>query len=50
LDRREAEEFVNEECGGDVERIFQMLRYDAHKHDLYLVGRVEPKQTHNQTD
>lgn len=28
LEKKEAEEFINEECNGNIENIFNLLRFD----------------------
>lgn len=35
----EGQDFIAEECGGNVEKVFDLLKYDRETGDLYLVGR-----------
>lgn len=39
MQKDEAEEFITEECNGNVENILNLLKYDSQSGDLYLVGK-----------
>ena len=39
LEKNEAESFLINECNGNVENIFSLLRFDRESGDLYLVGK-----------
>lgn len=39
IDKKQAVQFIEQECGGKLDNIFDCLRYDKVDEVLYLVGR-----------
>lgn len=44
IDKQEAIDFIEKKCSGDIQRIFDFLRYDEKEKALYLVAEDEDGQ------